>query len=216
MSQLPFPEEAFYAFPLFFAAMWFAVTSLLGLLSGWYGLMHRFPDRDDQVLAKFGGQSGSMGVGVAMGGILVLTVCSGGLRVGIWRVFGPLCAPFYVPWQDLVVRRRQALMFPRADLIFGDTGKLTVAGDVADRIARTAARTWPEPGPPPQKDVRRLAVLSLVEWVLMTGFAAGFFTFGPVFLGGQTQGIPLGVAVGFPAIVFGVATFFRFLRRTRG
>lgn len=209
----PPPAEFFVAFPFVFAAMWFAVTSLLGLLSGWYGLMRLFPDEEDQVLAKFGGQSGSMGPGVGMNGILTLSACRGGLRVGIWRIFGPFCAPFYVPWRDLTVRRRRLLVFERADLVFGDAGKLTIAGDLADRIARAADRIWPEPGPPPRKDVRRLALQALAEWLLITAFAAAFFTLGPLLFWGRPGTLPPGLAVAFPAVVFGVVTLVRFLRR---
>ena len=40
-------------FPFFFVLLWFAVTVLLGFMSGWYFLMRRFPDRAEAPLRAF-------------------------------------------------------------------------------------------------------------------------------------------------------------------
>jgi hypothetical protein len=84
-------------FSLFFAGLWLTVTTLLAVLSGWFRLMARFPDQAMEPLLRIRGQSGSMGLGVGMRGILTLRVCDSGLRVGMTRIFGPFCRDFFVP-----------------------------------------------------------------------------------------------------------------------
>jgi hypothetical protein len=84
-------------FLLFFAAMWLAMTTLLGAMSGWNGLEARYPDTGEPALLVLRGRSGQMGKGVNMSGILRLSACRSGLRIGIARMFGPFQKPFLVP-----------------------------------------------------------------------------------------------------------------------
>jgi hypothetical protein len=86
-------------FLLFFATLWFAVTTLLGVMSNWFVLAQRYPDRKEEALLTLRGQSGSMGLGVRMNHILKISVCPSGLRIGMSRVFGPFCRDFFVPWE---------------------------------------------------------------------------------------------------------------------
>ncbi len=92
MKQAPDPLY----FLIFFPLLWFAVTMLLSFLSGWFGLMERFPDRTENPLLTLTGQSGSLGK-VSMSRILTLSVCPAGLRIGIMRIFGPFSRDFLVP-----------------------------------------------------------------------------------------------------------------------
>ena len=157
-----------YAIPLVFVAFWLFVTSILGAMTGWFTLMKQFPNRSQRALLRLGQLSGNMGFGVAMNGILSLSVCPDGLRVGIWRIFGPFCRPFFVPWSQLTVSRREGFFGPRAELRFGhpEVGRLTVPGRIADRLGRAAAIHWPEPGPWPRESMaqifRRLGVPLLI------------------------------------------------------
>ncbi len=91
MNAAPNPLYFLIGFPLF----WFAVTMLLSFVSGWYGLMERYPDRAETALAVLANQSGSLGA-VSMRGILKLSVCPSGLRLGIMRIFGPFCRDLFV------------------------------------------------------------------------------------------------------------------------
>ena len=84
MNAPPNPLYFLIAFPL----LWFAVTMILSLLSGWFGLMERYPDRDEVAVVTLANQSGSLGL-VSMRGILKLGVCTSGLRIGIMQIFGP-------------------------------------------------------------------------------------------------------------------------------
>ena len=84
--------------------------------------------------------------GVRMNNILTLTACRRGLRVGMWKLFAPFDRPFFVPWEQLGVERREAWLQKRAVLSFGNpaAGKLDIAGDLADRLAGAAQGRWPE------------------------------------------------------------------------
>ena len=142
-------QNIFVFFPVFFAAVWLAVTTTTGLLSGWFRLMARYPDQTDEPCLRSRGQSGTMGLGVGMRGILTLSVCPSGLRVGMMRVFGPFCRAFFVPWDDITVIRRTIVVRPVAELKFGAPviGNLRISAHVADRPACAALGHWPEVGP---------------------------------------------------------------------
>ena len=135
-------------FPFFFVALWLTVTTILALLSGWFRLMEVYPDQSDEPILRLRGQSGTMGLGVGMNGVLILSVCPTGLRVGMMRVFGPFCRDFFVPWESIAVVRKTILFWPVAKLQFGNpaVGTLSVSAHVADRIARAALGRWPEAG----------------------------------------------------------------------
>jgi hypothetical protein len=133
-------------FPLYFVALWFIIVNVLALLSGWFRLMARFPDRAEEPILRLRFRSGSMGLGVSMRGILTLSVCPSGLRVGIWRVFGPFSRDFFVPWDEIAVSRKKLLFWSIAKLHFGNppAGSLSIMASLADRLAQAAEGRWPE------------------------------------------------------------------------
>jgi hypothetical protein len=166
-------------FPLFFAVLWLTVTTILAVLSGWFRLMARFPNQvDEQPLLRVRGQSGSMGLGVSMSGVLTLSICPSGLRVGIMRVFGPFCRDFFVPWQDISITRKNVLLWTLAKLQFGSpsVGSLTIPAHVADRLARAGTERWPESGPFPEEKHRDTLRRLLTQWAAITCVAALFFS----------------------------------------
>ncbi len=213
MSAAPNPLYFLIGFPLF----WFAVTMLLSFMSGWYGLMERYPDRAESALAVLANQSGSLG-GVSMRGILKLSVCQSGLRVGITRIFGPFCRDFFVPWNEITVTRGDRISWNVAKLSLGQPpiGKLTIFADVADRIARVAGNDWPEPGSFPEETSGEALSRIGKQWVAMTGLAATFFIVAPRLLSPKgAAGPPIAVAILFPAVVFGIAAMVQYFRRQR-
>lgn len=137
------------AFLLYFALLWFGVTTLLGFLSGWYSLMRRYPDRPEAALLTLESQSGSLG-GVGIRGALRLSVCASGLRIGLMRLLGPFCRDFLVPWQSISITRKDRVLWRTATLDLG-SGRLRLPSEVADRLARVAGNHWPEPGPFPEE-----------------------------------------------------------------
>jgi hypothetical protein len=200
--------------PLFFASLWLTVTTILALLSGWFRLVAKFPDQTAEPLLRVRGQSGSMGLGVSMRGILTLSVCPSGLRVGIMRVFGPFCRDFFVPWEAITINRKNGLFWPVAKLQFGSPaiGSLTIPAHVADRLARAATGRWPETGLFPDEKHRDTLRRLLTQWALMTCAAASFFIFVPLAFAPTGGRPPIVVAILFPAIVFGAFTIVGYLR----
>ena len=204
-------------FPIFFALLWFAITVLLGFISGWYLLMRRFPDRPEAPLRTYKNQSGSIGQ-VSARSLLTLSVCPGGLRVGMMRIFGPFSKDFFVPWNEISVIRKDRFLWKVAQISFGNppVGSLTLMADLADRLARAAGTPWPEPGPFPEETDTQASSRIFKHWVAMTGIAATFFIVAPRL--GTPQDAPkppILVAILFPAIVFGVVALVKYARRPR-
>lgn len=200
-------------FPLAFVALWLTVTTILALLSGWFRLMAEYPDQSIEPVLRLRGQSGTMGLGVGMQGILTLNVCPTGLRIGMMRIFGPFCRDFFVPWESITIIRKTIMFWPIAKLQFGNpvVGTLSISAHAADRIARAANGCWPEVGPFPEEKrgdtFRRL----LGQWAVMTSFAALFFILVPLAVAPSGARPPILVAILFPAIVFGVPFIVKFL-----
>ena len=172
----PDPLSFLIAFPL----LWFAATMTLSFLSGWFGLMERYPDRDEIPVVTWANQSGSLGF-VSMRGVLQFSVCPSGLRIGIMRIFGPFSRDFLVPWNEIAVTRSDRFLWKVAKLSFGQpsTGNLKVFAEVADRMARAAGNLWPEPGSFPQETGSQSFSRIAKQWVAMTGLAAAFFIIMP-------------------------------------
>ena len=91
-------------FPLYFVLLWLVVMTVLNLLSGWYSLMFRCPNREEKELLKLKHQSGLMGW-VSMRGILNISVCPSGLRIGIMKILGIFCRDIFVPWEEIRIER---------------------------------------------------------------------------------------------------------------
>lgn len=202
------------AFPVFFVAMWMVVTTLLGTMSGWYALQRAFPDRQELARLTLRMRSGRMGLGVNMGGILTLAACPTGLRVGIFRLFGPFQRPFLVPWEQIQVERRTSFFLVQARLGFGrpEVGTLTIDARLWQRLAAesTLRAALPEVAP---TSVKRAGLGFLVLWLAITAFAATFFYL--TSRGWPNGGVPLGICIAFPGTFFGIAMLIRFLRQVR-
>jgi len=204
---------------IYFVFFWLAVTSFLGFLSGWYRLMNKYPDREDEVLFQANWQSGSMGrwVRVRMRGVLNISVCRSGLRIGIMRIFGIFCRDFFVPWVEIGVQRKNYFFGTIVELKFGSPaiGRLKIPAGLADRLARSALGHWPEPGPFPEETNEQLIARLTKLWLLGTSFGALFFIVVPR-IAHDKHLMPIAIAIIFPAIVTGVACLIEYVRHTRG
>jgi hypothetical protein len=214
MTDQPSPW-VFAIFPVFFIGLWLLITVVLGVMSGWYGLMSRFPNRPEMAIRSFKRLSGSMGVGVNMSGILTISVCPSGLRIGIWRIFGPFCRDFFVPWSQLRVIRRNRILWQIAELNFGNprAGRLKIEGYMANRLARTAAGHWPEMGAFAPESVGQAFFGVFIQWLAVTVLAGLFFTLAPRLVGPEAAFPPMWISFLFPAIVFGIYSLPRFFAR---
>lgn len=226
LAALPAPVKPlpgfWRLFPVLFIGMWLVVASLLGLMSGWYGLMERYPDRRETASARIGLLSGVMGrgIGVSLGGILTLAACPSGLRVSIWRIFGPFSRPFLVPWREISAQPKTIFFSPMVRLSFGnpEVGVLSLDARAWQRLAGAARQSVGSRAPPAYAvSEARLIGAALLQWLVTTAFAAAFFYFAPRLLSPKAEAPPLAVCLGFPAAVFGVNQVIRYLgRRRRG
>ena len=204
-----------FIFPVFFVTLWLLVTTLLGLFSGWYLLMRKYPNREEEPLLQLKWQSGMMGL-VGMSRILNIAVCPSGLRIGMMRIFGLFCRDFFVPWQDIAVVRKDRFFWQTAELHFGPPPQatLSIPVHVADRLARASLGRWPEPGPFAPESNQQAFLSVAKQWAATTFLAAAFFTVAPRVISPHGPYPPLSVAIGFPAVVFGIVSLFRYFVRT--
>lgn len=204
-------------FPLFFIGMWLIVTTLLGLLSGWFQLQREFPDREDRKLITLSSLSGFVGI-VGMNGILSITVCESGLRIGMLRIFGPFCRKFFVPWERITIERKLGIMGKTAKLNFGQPliGYLKIPYNVADHLARSARGHWPETGDFPKESNGSALKSIFYQWFISTLIASLFFTIAPrIAIPNSANYPPVAIGILFPALVFGVASIFRYFYRIK-
>jgi hypothetical protein len=134
------------ALPVFFVALWLAITTLLSALSGWPALMKAFPDKEEAALLRLSGASGAMGLGVNLRGVLTLSVCPSGLRAGMSRFLAPFARDFLVPWDRITVTHKRALFISVVRLQFGQAGNLTISETLAAGLAAAAGDRWPISG----------------------------------------------------------------------
>lgn len=196
-----------------FVVIWLAVGSLLGLLSGWYGLMRRYPDRRETPIIRFGSQSGSMGaIGVNLSGILRLAACPSGLRVSMWRMFGPFSRSFLVPWREIRAEPYTAFFTPMVRLDFGNpgSGELRIQAWTWERLA-AAARGRAAAGVPPAlprvSEGRRVRGF-LIQWAMGTAAASAALYFRQR---GSGFHWPVAACVAIPAVLLGVVLYVRYL-----
>jgi hypothetical protein len=111
-----------------------------------------------------------MGLRVVMDG-LTFGVCPLGLRVGMLRLFGAFCRDFFIPWESVSISRMTILFYPVAKLEFGNpvVGTLSIPAHVADRLARSAGKNWPEPGPFLEEDSHDSLRWRVIDWMLPGG-----------------------------------------------
>jgi hypothetical protein len=170
-----------------FALMWLLITTYLSLVSGWFRLMLKFPDRDEPPLLQIRMINGSIGLGIDLRGILTVSACPSGLRVGVLRLFGPFCRDFFVPWESISATREISLFFQGIKLHFGSpvVGTLFISQDVADQLAFTAPGRWPGIGSRPEETRGEILRGLLIQWAALTGAQVLFIIVAPMLgLGG--------------------------------
>ena len=210
-----------YVFPFFFAGMWLVITTLLGVMSGWFSLQQCYADDvDEEPLLKLGWQSGVMGFGVNLNGILTLSARRSGLSIRIWRVFGPFQKPLLIPWSEITAQPSRTFFTKMVKLGLGNppNGKLKINAASWSKLVAAAGPVASVPLPTASAISRKsIATRLFLEWVVITAAAATFFYFAPQFLSepGETiTGIPIGVCIGLPAFVFGFGQLVRYGRES--
>lgn len=212
-SEAPFPP---LLFGLFFIGMWLFISTLLGAVSGWFSLMRRFPQQADAELLRLSGLSGQMGA-VRLNGILRLTAGEKGLRVGMWRLFGPFSRDFLVPWAQLGVRRKNSWGMPMVELELGQpaAGRLTITAQLGNRLALAAGSRWPERYVPAPPSSGQMAMSLFRLWLLLGGGAALAITLMLRWTLPAGQHPPLFLTLWFPLAAVGISCLVYYLRNRR-
>jgi hypothetical protein len=214
--------------PVVFVPGWFAITTLLSVISGWLSLMVQFPDRREQAIAVFRRRSGLMR-GVSFRGLLRISVCRSGLRFGMNRLFGVFSRDFLVPWDQLRMVSVTTFFIKGTQIQFRSgasiVGKLTMAPEDVARIGVAASGVAPPGLFLPAESNLEIGKRLLVQWFIATLFASAFFTLVPRLTshnlysprGAHVHAVadslpPWPVTVLFPAIAFGLAAIVAYLR----
>jgi hypothetical protein len=191
--------------------MWLFVTTILAREAGWYDLARKYPNRDEEPILRTVFQSGRMSK-VSMSGILRLEVCPSGLRIGIWKLFGPFSRDFFVPWDEIRVERKNGILWRTAKLTFGHGPcNLVLMDYLTNRLARSAAGRWPETGPFAKDTLGQAGWSAFKAWAIGMAFCGAFFTFVPWILSGKPV-----IEMYIPcAILTGIAAAIMFVQRIR-
>jgi len=202
-----------YAFPLFFVGMWLFAMAMLGVMSGWFSLQQWYADDGgEEPLLKLRGQSGQMGMGVALNGCLVLSAYRTGLGIRMWRLFSLFQKPLKVPWSEIAAEESRTFFVPMVKLELGKpaNGTLKINANSWSRLVEAARPVASVPLPEvPPVDKGATARGMVIQWAFIS-LIFGVF----IYLSGHLQrgaGPPL-IAMVVPPIIFGVALFVRYAR----
>ncbi len=149
MSNLPWSDALSDAldewFLSLFVLMWFVMSGLLSLISGWWGLASRFRSEKLAHGDSFRFVSGSIGSAlfpVSYGSCLFVTINEEGFRVAILFLFRFLSPPLLIPWSKVesVIEKRFFFMRYAAIRIRENWPVLSFCGKAGKRILETYAR----------------------------------------------------------------------------
>jgi len=209
-----------YVFPFLFVGMWLLISTVLGSISGWFNLQQWYPDDgSEEPLLKLGGQSGSMGAGVALNGILKLRAYPSGLGVGIWRIFGPFQKPLRIPWGEIEAEQSSSFFLPMVKLQLGKpaNGTLKISARSWARLVNAvpksaSGRQFQMPTAAPVSS-RSVVLAMFVQWLVISGIGGAFFYFASR-SNGAAAALPLGICIGLPAVVVGIGQLIRYARES--
>lgn len=209
-----------YAFPFFFVGMWLLITTLLGFMSGWFSLQEWYADdSSDEPVLTLGWQSGMMGAGVSLNNALTLAAKPSGLSIRIWRVFGPFQKPLLIPWSEISAEASRSFFTQMVKLGLGKppNGRLKISAATWSKLVAAAGSVANGPLPAaPAVSQKSMAGRMFLEWLVITAGAAMFFWFAPYVISppGERIGLPIGVCILFPAVVFGIGQLIRYARES--
>lgn len=136
--QLP-PDPSSPWFAVFFAAMWFGVTGLLSVLSGWHGMAERWREAQEHAGERFRFRSASIGMRffpVGYGNCLNFTVSERGLGISLLFVFRFLSPPLFIPWTEVTEVKEGKFLFFRYVVVQPKDhwSRIKVYGAVAEKV----------------------------------------------------------------------------------
>jgi hypothetical protein len=203
-------------FPFLFVGMWLAVTTMLGVLSGWFALQQHYPRGEEEPLLRRRINSASMGLGVHFRRVITVVACRSGLRISASRLMAPFQRPFLVPWSEIEAEETRSFFVPMVRLRFGrpEVGKLTIGARDWQQLSAYAAPQTTRIGNLKVDPASNRAVGAglLAQWAIAVAIAGTFFMIGS---GSQGAPLPIWLCYGFPAIAIGAGQLIRWLMQLR-
>ena len=204
-------------FPFLFVGMWLAITTMLGVLSGWFALQQYYPRGEEEPLLRRKIVSASMGLGVHFRRMITVSACPSGLRVSASRLMAPFQRPFLVPWSEIEAEEVRSFFVPMVRLRFGrpEIGKLTIGARDWEHLSGYAAPQAARSGNLRVEIAsnRTVGAGLLLQWAIVTVIAGTFFL---VASGRQgAPSLPIWLCYGLPAIVAGGGQLIRWLVQLR-
>jgi hypothetical protein len=136
--------------PMLFAAifpiaLWFLISALLSITSGWFSLSKVYRTEVPFEGAKWKGQSGRMRWLANYNSVLTLGANREGLYLACMFLFRFMHPPLLVPWREIKVRRSQAWFFEYVTFTLGHelAIPLGIQAKIADRLKGQAGDDWP-------------------------------------------------------------------------
>jgi hypothetical protein len=146
MTDRPHEYIMLFAILVLPVSIWLCLTTYLAMMARWFRFARRFPDRPEAPLLVLAGQTGWVGLGVRLRGVLHLSACPSGLRVARRRLFAPLCGAFLAPWTEVTPQAETAHVYKgmtRLELGSPPVGNLRISTVVAQQLALAAGPRWP-------------------------------------------------------------------------
>ncbi|HEX3677519.1 MAG TPA: hypothetical protein VHU79_09040 [Sphingomicrobium sp.] len=207
-----------YAIPILFVGMWLFGTTTIGFLSGWFNLQQWYPDEGgEEPLLTLNGQSGSMGAGVGLNGVLKLRAYPSGLGLSIRRIFAPFQKPLKIPWSEIEAEASTSFFLPMVKLNLGKpaNGRLKISARSWSRLVDAVPSGSSAIQMPVAVAVSAgsFARALIVQWVAMSAFASAFIAFFWT-RAAPRAGVPLILCVAFPVAFLGIAQLIRYGRES--
>jgi len=125
-----FPIAILIGFPFFFAGVWFLVTGLLSVTSGWRKLAARFENQDEFRGTVHRFQSARIS-GVNFNGVLRMGVGGEGLHLVPVVLFRAFHKPLLIPWEEIQAEELRGLLTRGRRLTFRSVPGVTV--DISEK-----------------------------------------------------------------------------------
>jgi hypothetical protein len=153
----PFPIWIIPPFPLFFAAVWVLVISLLALIGGWAALGRLYPDPrtarnpvQSFRTASLDLRRGRFPLPVNYNNCVVAEIAPGGLHLRVWLAFRLLHPPLLIPWSQIEHFEPGRSLFWRTLTIHPRGTRIRIrlyggAAEAVEEVARQLAAQAPRP-----------------------------------------------------------------------
>jgi len=148
MSHAPTPDllEPQWFIPVF-AILWFGVSALLSLMSGWISLASGFRSTSAVQGQMFRFVSGSMGAAhfpVNYGNCLFVSVTESGFYLSVFFMFRFLSPPLFIPWTQVESVSPGRFLFMRYTTvrIRGHWARVSLYGKAGKAVPATYERAY--------------------------------------------------------------------------